>query len=117
MLRTDIRALQFHFNVTDTKKDLLDPAILGTTGVLKAIKKNAPTVKHVVITSSFASILDASKGNYPGHTYSEKDWNPITLEEADLNPAYGYRASKTFAEKAAWEFVEKEKPNFTYVPH
>jgi len=25
----------------------------------------------------------------------------------------GYRASKTFAEKAAWEFVEKEKPNFT----
>lgn len=22
-------------------------------------------------------------------------------------------ASKTFAEKAAWEFVEKEKPNFT----
>jgi len=26
---------------------------------------------------------------------------------------YGYRASKTFAEKAAWEFVEKEKPSFT----
>jgi nucleoside-diphosphate-sugar epimerase len=25
----------------------------------------------------------------------------------------GYRASKTFAEKAAWEFIEKEKPNFT----
>lgn len=25
----------------------------------------------------------------------------------------GYRASKTFAEKAAWEFLEKEKPNFT----
>lgn len=24
----------------------------------------------------------------------------------------GYRASKTFAEKAAWDFVEKEKPNF-----
>ena len=25
----------------------------------------------------------------------------------------GYRASKTFAERAAWEFLEKEKPNFT----
>ena len=25
----------------------------------------------------------------------------------------GYRASKTFAEKAAWEFLEKEKPNFS----
>jgi nucleoside-diphosphate-sugar epimerase len=107
-------ASPFHFNVTDTKKDLLDPAIIGTTGILKAIKKNAPRVKHVVITSSFASILNAAKGNsWTEHTYSEKDWNPITEEEALQNPSNGYRASKTFAEKAAWEFVEKEKPNFT----
>jgi len=107
-------ASPFHFNVTDTKKDLLDPAIIGTTGVLKAIKKNAPTVKRVVITSSFASILNASKGNsVSDHTYSEADWNPITLEEAIQNPTNGYRASKTFAEKAAWEFQKSEKPNFT----
>jgi len=107
-------ASPFHFNVTDTKKDLLDPAIIGTTGVLKSIKKSAPTVKKVVITSSFASILDADKGvSIPDKTYSEADWNPITSEQAVLNPSYGYRASKTFAEKAAWEFVEKEKPNFT----
>lgn len=38
----------FHFNVTDVKKDLLDPAIIGTTGLLKAIKQGAPTVKRVV---------------------------------------------------------------------
>ncbi|KUJ08563.1 NAD(P)-binding protein [Mollisia scopiformis] len=106
-------ASPFHFNVTDTKKDLLDPAIIGTTGILKAIKNHVPTVKRVVITSSFASIIDGSKGTRPGYTYSEKDWNPVTLEEAVQNPANGYRASKTFAEKAAWEFVEKEKPNFT----
>ena len=103
----------FHFNVTDAKKDLLDPAIIGTTGVLKAIKKNAPTVKRVVITSSFASIIDGSKGSRPNYTYSEKDWNPITEDEATQNPSNGYRASKVFAEKAAWDFVEKEKPNFT----
>ncbi len=41
-------ASPFHFNITDTKKDLLDPAIIGTTGILKAIKKNAPSVKRVV---------------------------------------------------------------------
>lgn len=46
-------ASPFHFNITDTKKDLLDPAIIGTTGFLKAIKKNAPTVKRVVSTSDF----------------------------------------------------------------
>lgn len=106
-------ASPFHFNVTDTQKDLLDPAVIGTTGVLKAIKKNAPSVKRVVITSSFAAIVDGGKGDAVGHTYSEKDWNPVTLEQALQNPTNGYRASKTFAERAAWDFVEKEKPNFT----
>ncbi len=66
-----------------------------------------------IITSSFASIIYPSKGTRPGYTYSEKDWNPITEEEAIQNPTNGYRASKTFAERASWEFVEKEKPNFT----
>jgi nucleoside-diphosphate-sugar epimerase len=81
--------------------------------VLKSIKKSAPSVKHVVITSSFAAIVDGTKGFWPGHTYSEDDWNPITSEEATENPMMGYRASKTFAEKAAWDFIEKEKPNFS----
>ncbi|ORY14252.1 hypothetical protein BCR34DRAFT_623385 [Clohesyomyces aquaticus] len=106
-------ASPFHFNVTDVQKDLLDPAVIGTTGILKSIKKNAPHVKHVVITSSFAAIVDPDKGFWPGHAYSEEDWNPITKEQAVENPMNGYRASKTFAEKAAWDFVEKEKPNFS----
>lgn len=86
---------------------------MGTTGILKAIKAHAPTVKRVVITSSFAAIINPSKGLWPGHTYSESDWNPLTQEEAVQNNSNGYRASKTFAEKAAWEFIEKEKPNFS----
>jgi nucleoside-diphosphate-sugar epimerase len=102
-------ASPFHFNVTDVKKDLLDPAIIGTTGILKAVKKSAPSVKRVVVTSSFAAILNATQHE---KVYSEAHWNPITAEEATQNPANGYRASKTFAERAAWEFVEKEKPNF-----
>ncbi|KAB8339018.1 hypothetical protein FH972_021957 [Carpinus fangiana] len=106
-------ASPFHFNVTDVQKQLLDPAIIGTTGILKSIKASAPSVKRVVITSSFAAIVDGPKGLRPGYTYSEADWNPITHEEALKDPSSGYRGSKTFAEKAAWEFVEKEKPNFT----
>lgn len=106
-------ASPFHFNVTDVQKELLDPAVIGTTGILRSIKKSAPTVKRVVITSSFASIVDGAKGTWPEHTYSEEDWNPITKEDAVKNPANGYRASKTFAERAAWDFVEKEKPNFS----
>lgn len=106
-------ASPFHFKVTDVQKELLDPAVIGTTGILKSIKKSAPSVKRVVITSSFAAIVNPSKGDWPEHTYSEKDWNPVTHEQALENPGTGYRGSKTFAEKAAWEFVEKEKPNFT----
>lgn len=106
-------ASPFHFNVTDVQKELLDPAVIGTTGILKSIKKSAPSVKKVVITSSFASIVNPYAGNNVGHTYSEADWNPITPKQAVENPANGYRASKTFAERAAWDFIEQEKPNFT----
>jgi nucleoside-diphosphate-sugar epimerase len=100
-------------NLLTAFQELLDPAVIGTTGILTSIKKSAPSVKRVIITSSFASIVNPSKGNWPGHKYTEADWNPITQEEALENPAAGYRASKTFAEKASWDFVEKEKPNFT----
>lgn len=106
-------ASPFHFNVTNVQQDLLDPAIKGTTGLLKSIVKNAPTVKYVVITSSFASVVNPFKGSWPAHTYTERDWNPITLEQASEDIPNGYRASKTFAEKAAWEFMQQEKPSFT----
>jgi nucleoside-diphosphate-sugar epimerase len=104
-------ASPFHFNVTDPKKDLLDPAVIGTTGILKSIHKSAPSVKRVIITSSFASIIHPNKVS--NITFSEKDWNPVTEEEATKDPSTAYRASKTFAEKAAWDFLEKEKPNFS----
>ncbi|KAJ5968828.1 hypothetical protein N7501_005076 [Penicillium viridicatum] len=101
-------ASPFHFNVQDPVKDFLDPAIKGTTGILKAIKAYAPTVKRVVITSSFAAIVN---GKQHPKVYSEKEWNPLTWEEA-MDHSSVYRGSKTFAEKAAWTFIEKEKPNF-----
>lgn len=40
----------------------MSSAVIGTTGILKAIKKSAPAVKRVVITSSFAAIVDPNKG-------------------------------------------------------
>ena len=70
-------------------------------------------MKRVVITSSFAAIVNPPKGLWPEHTYSEADWSPLDNVKAALeNQATGYRGSKTMAEKAAWEFVETERPNF-----
>jgi nucleoside-diphosphate-sugar epimerase len=113
-------ASPFHFNVTDPEKDLLLPAINGTTRILQAAheynKNNQNRIKRVVITSSFASIIDPSKGLRPGYSYTEKDWSPVTYEQgaaAKNDPLMAYRASKVCAERAAWTFIEKEKPSFT----
>ncbi|KAI9793383.1 MAG: methylglyoxal reductase (NADPH-dependent) gre2 [Peltula sp. TS41687] len=105
-------ASPFHFNFENVQQDMLDPAINGTVGLLKAVKAKVPSVKRVIITSSFAAITNPGR-KWDGYVYSEKDWNPITLEQALSKEWSPYQGSKTFAERAAWDFVEKEKPNFT----
>lgn len=52
-------------------------------------------------------------GNWPGHVYTEADWNPITLDQALGDVLCGYRFSKKSAEKAAWSFLATEEPNFS----
>lgn len=107
-------ASPFVLQVEDNERDLLNPAIKGTREILEAVAKNAPQVKRVVITSSFAAMIDLAQGYRPGYTYSEKDWNPVTYEAATAGGgAEAYCASKTFAERAAWEFLEERKPKFT----
>lgn len=103
-------ASPFHYGPADPKKDMIDPAVNGTREILRAIKALAPSVKRVVVTSSFAAVLDplSSKTSYSG-----EDWNPITMDQAISSGASAYIGSKTFAERAAWDFVASEKPNFT----
>ncbi|GAB1523220.1 Glycine-rich RNA-binding protein 2, mitochondrial [Rhizoctonia solani] len=102
------------FGVEDPEKDILQPAIKGTTEILKSTKEHGSKVKRVIITSSFAALANSSVDSTK-HVYSEKDWNPITYEYAVQNPEVAYFASKTLAEKAAWDFVEKEKLQFDLV--
>ena len=106
-------ASPFHFNVSDIEKELLLPAIEGTKNALQAIKTYGPQIKHVVVTSSYVAVGSFFELTDPSQTITEKDWNPITYESAKEHPGKGYFGSKTFAERALWDFVEKEKPNFT----
>lgn len=100
------------FNAKDRKKDVIDPAILGTTSALKAAHKYGKNIKHFVYTSSGAALYNSSKIE-PGLIVNEQLWNGITLEDALQNDRATYAASKTFAEKVAWDFIAKEKPQFT----
>lgn len=116
-------ASPFHFKSTNPEKDMLLPAIHGTESVLKAAHKynlaqtdETKKIKRIVITSSVAAVTDPSQGLRPGYTYTEKDWAPFTYEQAAAsadNPVLVYCASKLLAEKAAWNFIEKEQPAFT----
>ncbi|KJJ31293.1 putative NAD dependent epimerase/dehydratase [Aspergillus flavus AF70] len=111
-------AAPFQTEVEDKERDLLQPAIEGTINLLDSIKRNGHQVRRVVHTSSFGDILDASKGDRPGHIYTEADWNPMTYAEAlsESTPdVVSYCAGKTMAEHAAWDFMATENPSFDLV--
>lgn len=99
-------ASPYVLDAKDPQADLVDPAVKGTRNVLGSAAR-ATSVRRVIVTSSMAAITDEPEGD---HVLTEEDWN--TRSSLDRNPYY---FSKTLAERAAWEFVEKEKPGFDLV--
>lgn len=97
-------ASPFVINVKDPQKELIDPAVQGTSNVLEQANKTE-SVKRVVLTSSCAAIYtDASDvANAPGGVLTEEVWN--TTASLDYQP---YSLSKTLAEKKGWEIAEKQ---------
>ncbi|KAJ3573253.1 hypothetical protein NP233_g2546 [Leucocoprinus birnbaumii] len=73
----------------------IKPAVQGTVGILQSALKHGPNVKRIVITSSCGST-------------SIKEVNEKGLDAMNMSK---YRASKTLAEKAAWDLYEKNKAN------
>lgn len=106
-------ASPFHFAAQELEKEMLSPAVQGTRNALNAIKDHGPLIKDVVVTSSFAAIMNSSSSHPPKESkFTEESWNPVTYEEALASPFNAYIASKKFAEEEAWNFVKKEKPQF-----
>ncbi|KAI5866142.1 NAD(P)-binding protein [Durotheca rogersii] len=91
----------------DVVRDLLDPAVRGATAILDAVRRfGRGRVRRVVATSSITAVLDLTKGLRPGYTYTEKDWNPVTWDEAVAGDGKtAYSASKTLAERAMWAWM------------
>jgi len=81
------------------ENELIRPAVDGTLRVLRAARDAG--VKRVVQTSSFAAV-----GYGHGHRdtpYDETDWTNV-----DGPAVQPYMKSKTLAERAAWDFIERE---------
>ena len=77
-----------------------------------------PTVKRFVLTSS-SYALDVPTPNTEYHL-DQNSWNEVSSKEAwktegydpVTRPMHVYSASKIEGERAAWEFMETEKPHF-----
>ncbi|KDQ27592.1 hypothetical protein PLEOSDRAFT_51149 [Pleurotus ostreatus PC15] len=83
---------------------LIDVAVEATQNILRQAEKAGIT--RIVVTSSIASTRKASPD--PGALVLDTDWNTTTKEAAlkTGNPLLIYATSKTYAERAVWEFAD-----------
>ncbi|VDC07315.1 unnamed protein product [Peniophora sp. CBMAI 1063] len=99
-----------------TPHELIEPAVRGTVGVLESIQKAGTSVRRVVITSSVAAILNPPDSG----VLDETSWNvnhPKEVQEkgAEASGSAKYCASKSIAERSAWDFVQKHQPQWDIV--
>ncbi|UGY04305.1 SDR family oxidoreductase [Bradyrhizobium quebecense] len=87
-------------HVPEDENELIVPAREGTLRVLRAARD--ASVKRVVVTSSFAAI------GY-GHPPQAEPFDETTWSNLDGPDVQAYPKSKTLAERAAWDFVARER--------
>jgi nucleoside-diphosphate-sugar epimerase len=105
-------------NVDDPIKEIIDAAVKGTVNLLRSVQQRGKIVKHVVITSSIASIPNSNAE--PGYVFTENDWNDVAYQTAlkikesgqPIDCFLAYAASKNEAERAAFRLREENKPFF-----
>lgn len=92
-------ASPFPSGVPKHEDELIVPAREGALRVLKASR--AAGVRRVVLTSSFAAV---GYGHKPRTApFDETDWTDV-----DGGEMTAYAKSKTIAERAAWDFIDRE---------
>jgi nucleoside-diphosphate-sugar epimerase len=97
-------ASPFPLEIPKDEDEVIVPARDGVMRVLRASKDAG--VKRVILTSSFAAI---GYGWGPNRTaeFTEKDWSIIDGSDGAA-PVPAYQKSKAIAERAAWDFMEKD---------
>lgn len=92
-------ASPIHLSTVHDETEVIAPARSGALRVLAAAVRAG--VKRVVLTSAFHAV---GFGHGPiDHEFTEADWTPVMGPGVDV-----YGRSKTFAERAAWDFIKRE---------
>ncbi|KAL3741905.1 hypothetical protein ACJRO7_017391 [Eucalyptus globulus] len=98
-------ATPINFASEDPENDMIKPAMQGVLNVIRACAR-AKAVKRLVWTSSTAAVsINNLQGT--GLVMDEKNWTDVEFLTSVKPPDWGYPASKTLAEKAAWRFAEE----------
>ncbi|KAI0765139.1 NAD(P)-binding protein [Fomes fomentarius] len=105
-------ASPFHMKTIEPD-EIIGPAVAGTLSVLNAAHAHGPAVKRVVVLSSTAAVVRPLKEGDPP-VLDESSWNDASIATVkekgrDADAPTKYRASKTLAERAAWEWWEEKK--------
>ncbi|KAH9211368.1 hypothetical protein DL95DRAFT_511208 [Leptodontidium sp. 2 PMI_412] len=99
------------------KRDIIDPAVDATVGILKSAAKT-PSVKRIVITSSIATILTWEyiiSDDYTKEFTAKDVQTPADASSRFDMPMQAYAASKGLARAATYNFLEEEKPQFDII--
>ncbi|KAL9115945.1 MAG: hypothetical protein Q9227_000313 [Pyrenula ochraceoflavens] len=93
----------------DVKRDILDPAIRGSTRILESAIKS-PSVKRIVMTSSIVALAPRSGRMRPDEIAPMMDNSPVPADQWAA-----YTASKVMAHHASNAFMTKFQPRFDLV--
>lgn len=95
---------------------VIPQTIAGIVNVLKSAAKESSVKRVVYTSSSVAATLPKPNVEF---SIDESTWNESAVKAAWVSPPYPphhewvvYASSKTEAERAAWDFVRENKPDF-----
>ncbi|GAB1208214.1 hypothetical protein APSETT445_006955 [Aspergillus pseudonomiae] len=102
-------------------EEVIPRVVSATETILEAAARQPEgSIQRVVLTSS-ASAAALPQPGVEGIVVTEDTWNIATVNAAfdestpaDVKPFTVYVASKTEGERAAWKWVEKNKPAFVF---
>ncbi|KAG1342811.1 putative Bifunctional dihydroflavonol 4-reductase/flavanone 4-reductase [Cocos nucifera] len=101
-------ATPMDFESSDPENEVIKPTIDGMLNLLKSCAK-ARTVRRAVFTSS-AGTVAVHEHRKPA--YDEDSWSDVDFCRAKKMTGWMYFVSKTLAEKAAWDFCDKNNLDF-----
>ncbi|KAJ3823314.1 D-lactaldehyde dehydrogenase [Lentinula raphanica] len=101
--------------VADDPQELITPAVNGTISILKSAL-TVPNLKRFILLSSTAAVISLLPDPKP---FTEADYNEQSIEDVKANGKKAnqvnkYCASKTLAEKAAWELYNANKAKISW---